>query len=227
MSLHGQLCSLWLALASLILWVNATNIKVSKVPCGKWNCDGLEIGGQSGSGPRRFLMSCNVRMPDPKDKKKTIVVSSEQNCLTGNPHGSSFYTSNNKNKPKYYEDLRDKICKKIDQSTGKAGLKERPVDKYKPADYLYYEVVVGRGRETDARKTGREFTKAELDNLRRTGNIETRKWGKVVYKQGAKKGPHGGYQRVRYQLQDQYKPKRIIIDDYGITWTELNKNECL
>jgi len=220
MSLHGQLCLLWLTLTSLILLANAANIKVSEVSCGRWKCDGQEIGGQSGPSPRKFLMFCNARIPDPNDKKKTIVIS-EQNCLTGNPHDSSFYNSNNKNKPKYYEALRDKICSKIDQSTGKAGLKERPVDNVNPSDYLYDEVLLGT-----TRRTGRTFTKAEIDSLRRNGSIETRNYGRVVYKQGAKRGSHGGYQRVTYQLQDQFKPERYIRDDYGINWDELNPIEC-
>jgi len=221
MGIHRTLCFLWLAITSLILWVNATNIHVKEGKCGNWKCDGLEIGGQTKGGPRKFLMSCNKEIQDPNNNKKTITIY-QKNCLRGNPHLSSFYNGPNKNKITYYEALRDKICQKFDDKTGKAILKGRPVDNVNPENYLYDEVLQGT-----LQGTGRRFTKAELDILRRNGHIDNHtKYGKVIFRQGARKGAHGGYQRVDYQLQDQFKPERYLNDNYGINWDELNPAEC-
>jgi len=222
MEIHRELCFLWLATTFLILWVNGTNVHVKEDECGAWRCDGLEIGGQTGKGSRKFLMSCNRKIQDPNDKKKTKSIYAK-NCFEGNPHKSPFY---NKNQQEYYNNLRNEICKKFDDKTGKAILKSRPVDNVKPENYLYDEVLQGT-----VRGTGRIFTKAELDDLRRDRHIDNHeKYGKVTFRQGARKGAHGGYERVDYQLQDQFKPERYIMmqqdRDYQITWDELNPSQC-
>jgi len=218
MGIQRELCFLWLATTSLILWVNGTNVHVKEDECGAWRCDGLEIGGQSGKGSRKFLMSCNRKMLDPNDKKKTISIYAK-NCFTANPHDSPFY---NKNQVEYYQNLRNEICERFDDKTGKAILKKRavgppgrPVD---PKSYKYDEVLQNNGKPTL-----RTFTKAELDILRSTGVIANHtRYGKVTFRQGPRKGAHGGYERVNYQLQDEFKPERYIDDKYGINWDELN-----
>jgi len=218
MGIQRELCFLWLATTSLILWVNGTNVHVKEDECGAWRCDGLEIGGQSGKGSRKFLMSCNRKMLDPNDKKKTISIYAK-NCFTANPHDSPFY---NKNQVEYYQNLRNEICERFDDKTGKAILKSRPVK----GVHIYDEVLQGT-----MTKTQRTFTKAELDDLRKNGHIDNHEsYGKVTFRQGPRKGAHGGYERVDYHLKDGYKPKRYIRmqqdKNYEIFWDELNLKEC-
>jgi len=212
-----------LAAITFVSFSEGVNVQADRRSCpynqDAWKCEASERGGGGGGrgrGDRGFWIRCEKEVKVTKGSKETVTIARKiEKCLIGNPHNTNQYFG--LGPPRYYNHLLEQICPTFRVSRSSNSLKIVGLN----TRQLLYDEVDANSKKT----TGREFSRDEVAELRRNGNMEIPRYGTVTFQKGVKRVGRG-YQEVKYVAKPRVESKKYMVDNYGIEWNLVPAQHC-